>query len=196
MGKSRGAGRPPASSSDKAGAIVAIASQLFASKGYEKTTIRLVAERAGVDPKLVMHYFESKQKLFIASLKVPVEAEAAIALTKTLPKSNWGTAIVDLVWEIQSKDDHPLISMIRASTSDPEAAKMMKEFYLKALMENLAQSIDIDNKELRLKMVSSLVSGYTFTNKVLDLFADSKSSIKSQKIIIAKAIQEILTAKI
>ena len=196
MGKIRGAGRPPASSSDKAGAIVAIASQLFASKGYEKTTIRLVAERAGVDPKLVMHYFESKQKLFIASLKVPVEAEAAIALTKTLPKSNWGTAIVDLVWEIQSKDDHPLISMIRASTSDPEAAKMMKEFYLKALMENLAQSIDIDNKELRLKLVSSLVSGFTFTNKILELFANSKSSIKSRKLILAKAIQEILTAKI
>ena len=196
MGKSRGAGRPPASSSDKAGAIVAIASQLFASKGYEKTTIRLVAERAGVDPKLVMHYFESKQKLFIASLKVPVEAEAAIALTKTLPKSNWGTAIVDLVWEIQSKDDHPLISMIRASASDPDAAKMLKEFYLKTLMENLAQSIDIDNKELRLKLVSSLVSGFTFTNKILELFANSKSSIKSRKLILAKAIQEILTAKI
>ena len=196
MGKSRGAGRPPASSSDKAGAIVAIASQLFASKGYEKTTIRLVAERAGVDPKLVMHYFESKQKLFIACLKIPVEAEAAIALTKTLPKSQWGTAIADLVWEIQSKDDHPLISMIRASASDPEAAKMLKEFYLKALMDNLSQSIEVDNRELRLKMISSLVSGYTFTNKVLGLFEESRAPIKTQKLILAKTIQEILTVKI
>lgn len=196
MGKAKTAGRPPASKSDKSTAILSIAAHLFASVGYEKTTIRLVAEKAGVDPKLVMHYFESKQKLFVACLKIPVEAEAAIALTKTMPKNRWGSAIADLVWEIQGQEDHPLISMMRASASDPDAAVMLKDFYLKALLENVGQLLDVDNRELRLMMVSSLVSGYTFSNRVLNLFESADLSEEAQKVILAKAIQEILTAKI
>src|ERR1700759_2401029 len=44
--------------------ILAAASELFVATGYERTTIRAVAQAAGVDAGLVMHYFGSKQALF------------------------------------------------------------------------------------------------------------------------------------
>jgi AcrR family transcriptional regulator len=196
MAAPRKAGRPRESNEDRQQAILAVASHLFASMGYEKTTIRLVAQRAGVDPKLVMHYFENKHKLFISCMNVPVEATAALALTKTLTKSQWGSAIAELVWEIQQQKDHPLISLIRASASDPEAAEMAREFYWKSLLEGLSQKIDIDHRELRLMMVSSLVSGFTFSNKIIGIFNKSKISDKNKKALLASAIQNILTAKI
>src|ERR1700760_3267388 len=44
--------------------ILAAAAGLFVASGYERTTIRAVAQAAGVDAGLVMHYFGSKQELF------------------------------------------------------------------------------------------------------------------------------------
>src|ERR1700744_781880 len=44
--------------------ILAAAAELFVAAGYERTTIRAVAQAAGVDAGLVMHYFGSKQALF------------------------------------------------------------------------------------------------------------------------------------
>ncbi|HAA79368.1 MAG TPA: TetR family transcriptional regulator, partial [Microbacteriaceae bacterium] len=38
-------------------AIAQAAREQFASVGYAQTTIRSIALQAGVDPKLVMHYF-------------------------------------------------------------------------------------------------------------------------------------------
>src|ERR1700753_500792 len=43
--------------------IRAAAAELFVASGYERTTIRAVAQDAGVDAGLVMHYFGSKQEL-------------------------------------------------------------------------------------------------------------------------------------
>ncbi|KPI10494.1 regulatory protein TetR [Actinobacteria bacterium OK074] len=51
------------------------ARKLFAERGFERTTIRAVAESAGVDPSLVMQYFGSKRELFARVLEVPA-AEA------------------------------------------------------------------------------------------------------------------------
>src|ERR1700759_1232435 len=44
--------------------ILAAAAGLCVASGYERTTIRAVAQAAGVDAGLVMHYFGSKQELF------------------------------------------------------------------------------------------------------------------------------------
>ena len=75
----RKAGRP-ASGGDKRLLIEKVARKAFASVGYDKTTIRLVAENAGVDPKLVMHYFGNKQKLFVATMKFPTQVGKGIKL--------------------------------------------------------------------------------------------------------------------
>src|SRR3954447_6159444 len=44
--------------------ILGAARELFAEGGFERTTIRAVAARAGVDPALVMQYYGNKEHLF------------------------------------------------------------------------------------------------------------------------------------
>ena len=83
-------GRPKVSSTNRQELITSAAGKLFSEVGYERTTIRLVAEEAGVDPKLVMHYFGNKQKLFMATVKVPSEVGAALKLLKLTPQSQLG----------------------------------------------------------------------------------------------------------
>jgi len=55
--------RPRRSDATRA-AILAAARERFAADGYERATIRAIAETAGIDPAMVMRYYGSKEKLF------------------------------------------------------------------------------------------------------------------------------------
>ncbi|GIH20729.1 TetR/AcrR family transcriptional regulator [Rugosimonospora africana] len=44
------------------------ARELFADRGYDRTTARDIGERAGVDPAMIARYFGGKAQLFIATL--------------------------------------------------------------------------------------------------------------------------------
>jgi AcrR family transcriptional regulator len=66
-------GRPPAQSSeDTYRRILAAGRRCFSRQGYERTAIADVAREAGVTPRAIYHYVESKRELFTAS------AEAAL----------------------------------------------------------------------------------------------------------------------
>src|SRR2546428_1542082 len=58
--------------------ILAAARSQFAKSGFESTTIRGIAAGAHVDPKLVLHYFESKEGIFQAAMDFPFDPAQAI----------------------------------------------------------------------------------------------------------------------
>jgi len=74
-----GRGRRPASAPDTREAILEAARELFAEKGFERTTMRAVGERAGVDPALISYWFGSKDGLLLEALTLPFEVEVVLA---------------------------------------------------------------------------------------------------------------------
>lgn len=48
--------------------LLAAAGELFAERGYDRTTMRELGERAGVDPAMVARHFGSKVGLYLAAL--------------------------------------------------------------------------------------------------------------------------------
>lgn len=56
--------------------IAAAAGELFAERGFDRTTMRAVAAEAGVDPGLVVHYFGTKRDLFRHVMGDPSAVEA------------------------------------------------------------------------------------------------------------------------
>src|SRR5712691_5181446 len=58
--------------------ILAAARSQFGRHGYESATIRGIASAARVDPKLVLHYFESKEGVFEAAMDFPFDPAEAI----------------------------------------------------------------------------------------------------------------------
>ncbi|MEY3560965.1 MAG: hypothetical protein RL068_117 [Actinomycetota bacterium] len=190
-------GRPRSSSRNRQEQIQKAASKLFADLGYDKTTIRLVAEAADVDPKLVMHYFGNKQKLFMSTVKVPTEVGAALTLLKLTPRASWGKRMADVIWLAQKSGAfQTLVGIIRASSSEPEAAAMFKEFYLENMLVPMVHQLEVDNKELRAIMMSSLMSGYVFTKEIVGVSDLSKAKDKQQRQLFAAMLQTILTTKL
>ena len=53
--------------------ILAAARFQFSEAGYEGATIRDIAGEAGVDPALVLHYFGSKEGVFVAAVEFPID---------------------------------------------------------------------------------------------------------------------------
>jgi AcrR family transcriptional regulator len=187
-------GRPRSSSSDRAQQILQAAAQLFADLGYDKTTIRLVAESAGVDPKLVMHYFGNKQRLFMSTVKVPMEVGKAITLLKLVPKRTWGKRIADVIWMAQKSGSlQTIVGVIRASASEPEAAEMFREFYLENLLLPIVNSLAVDHKELRAVMMSSLMAGYVFTHQIVGIEDYVTAKDRTRKQLFAAIVQTMLT---
>lgn len=190
-------GRPRKSTRDRQAQIEAAASRLFAEVGYEKTTIRLVAEEAGVDPKLVMHYFGNKQKLFMATVQVPKEVSRAIKVLALTPKSMWGKRISDVIWLAQKAGAfQTLVGVIRASASEPEAAAMFRQFYFSNLLLPMISGLDVDHKELRATMMSSVMAGFVFTQEIVEINKLVKVRDSHRKALFASIVQSILTSKI
>lgn len=73
----RGPGRPRQDEADDGPGtqerIRLAAREVFAERGYDKTSVRGIAKVAGVDPALVHHYFGSKDDLFAAAIEVTME---------------------------------------------------------------------------------------------------------------------------
>jgi AcrR family transcriptional regulator len=82
--------------------IVAIASELFASRGFDGTSIDAVLERAGVSRGSLYHHFASKEALFEAALDA-VEARigeetVAVVLAAGVGDSMAGLRAGGLAW--------------------------------------------------------------------------------------------------
>lgn len=86
--KPRRPGRPPAASADLRSRLLDAAIEIFASRGIAATTLRAIANNAGVTPALLHYYFESKRKLVEVVLAERVEPFVAVSvapLLKPLP---------------------------------------------------------------------------------------------------------------
>ncbi len=83
-------------------ALLLAASKLFASRGYEATTTREIAARAGCAEGLIHRYFANKAGLLLAIIKCQVSQEV-LDLNARLPLApSVGAEIIQLVdWEVE-----------------------------------------------------------------------------------------------
>lgn len=133
----------------------------------------------------------------MATVKVPTEVNAALTLLKLTPRSQWGKRIADVIWLAQKNGAfQTLVGIIRASATEPTVAETFKEFYLENLLLPMVNGLDVDNKELRAVMMSSLMAGYVFNLEIIGLFEQVKSSERSRKKLFASLVQTILTQEL
>ena len=102
------------------------AQDLFAERGYPGTTVRDVAAHAGISQGLIARYFGSKENLFLAA------TSTSLNLAEILPGTHSGLGqrmAGNLVsrWQRTSSDD-PLLILMRAAASRPEAAVALTRF--------------------------------------------------------------------
>lgn len=122
-------GRRPGGKDTRA-AIVDAARSVFAQRGYEGASLRGIAREAGVDPKLVHHYFDGKSELFAEVLSFPLDPAAVIEGLMSVPRERLGESLARAflsVWDDPAGRER-FAALFAAAASNDEQARMVREF--------------------------------------------------------------------
>jgi AcrR family transcriptional regulator len=156
--------RPRRSDATRA-AILAAARERFAADGYERATIRAIAEAAGIDPAMVMRYYGSKEKLFATA----AEFDLRLPDPASLPATGFGTILarhfIDR-WE----GDETLMALLRSAVTNEAAAARTRDIFARQLAPPIAALCPYPKEApTRTGLMASQVLGMALCRYVLRL---------------------------
>lgn len=166
-------GRRPGGNETKA-AIELAARRRFAELGYRRTTMRGIADEAGVDPRLITHFFGSKQELFVAVVELPFEPEPtfeALLADRGEGSVDIGAGLAEFVLGMLDREETraTITGIMRAAASEEEAAAQIRDLIGTRMLMPLARHVGGDDPELRASLISSQVVGLAFTRHVVGI---------------------------
>jgi AcrR family transcriptional regulator len=132
----------------------------FGDHGLEGTTVRAIAQRAGVDPSLVIQHYGSKNDLF--------------AIAARLDRGSTDKDVVGHLFDVLDVRLSGLPpetrALVRSMLTAPEATRAMKAF-LDERVVNLTRTSDDGDAELRAALTVSSILGLTIARHFLELDA-------------------------
>jgi AcrR family transcriptional regulator len=150
-------------------AIAGAARRQFAELGYDRTSLRGVAAEAGVDPALVLHFFGSKQQLFVTVVELPFRAADVIPGVLGGERDGVGLRFARFVLSVLEDPEGRarLTGIVRAAASEPAAARMVRELITREVLTPLVESLGVEDAELRATLVGSQVVGLVMARYVV-----------------------------
>ncbi|QNE76677.1 TetR family transcriptional regulator [Streptomyces finlayi] len=169
----------------------------FAERGYDKTSVRGIAKAAGVDAALVHHYFGTKDEVFAAAIEVSFEPALVIPAVLGGPPDELGERLARYfisVWE-NPVTRAPLLAVIRSALTHEAAAKVLRGFVLRRLLERIAAELDVPDPTFRAELAASHMIGIAILRYVIQ--AEPLASADPEKIIemVAPTLQRYLTGR-
>jgi AcrR family transcriptional regulator len=167
-GPVRRRGRRPAGEDTRA-AIVAAARAEFAARGYEGATLRGIARAAGVDPRLVHHYFDGKDDVFAATMELPVRPGEIVARVTAAGADGLGERLLRLffsVWDTP-RGQQSIVALLSSVLTSESAARMIREFLTREVLGRIVAVVGADDPELRASLAASQMVGLIMARYVV-----------------------------
>lgn len=163
-------GRPPGGTANRE-AILAAATHEFSELGYDRTSMRAIAARAGVDQALLAHYFGSKHDLFVAVVEFPFDPAKHLPALLAGDPSTIGERLARFQLALLDQPDakRRLTGLVRAASSEPEAARILRDFLMREVIGPLAQALGTDQPEVRVSLVGSQFIGLVMARHIVAL---------------------------
>jgi AcrR family transcriptional regulator len=162
------AGRRPGRSTTASEILIA-ARELFARSGYQATTVRAIAERAGVNPALVGHFYGSKQRLFMAALEFPTEPmHQMLAALDEAPRDEIGERLVSIfvrAWRDPTTGQQ-LQAVFRSAATDPEGSMLARRLAETLAVPLIAKALGVRSE--RVAAVLAQLLGYAFLATIIE----------------------------
>lgn len=174
-------------------AILAAARRLFAEHGYDGTTIRAVADLAGVDPALVMQNFGSKEQLFAAAARWSVPVDELVAADRSeLPQA----ALQHVLDAFENPEDPEnraaAEALLRSCLTHPAARAVMRDQVMAEAQARVAATIGGPDAELRAAMLNALALGVTISRYLLEVPAAAAADPADLERVLAPAMRALI----
>jgi AcrR family transcriptional regulator len=177
-------------------AVLRAAKRQFAKCGYEKTTLRAIADDARVDPAMLLYLFGSKAELFRESLKLVLDPNVMTAqLAGT--DGDLGSRIVRAylgIWE-QPDTGAGMVSMLQSATSNSDAHEAFREFLQSYVMATVTAALGGgDEARLRAMLAATNLVGTAMLRYVMRVPPLSSLGVEDVVALVGPAVQRYLTA--
>jgi AcrR family transcriptional regulator len=154
---------------DRRGDILAAAREEFATKGFDGTTLRGIARVAGVDARLVHHYFDGKDAVFAAAFEIPVRPQDVLEPVLAPGSDGIGERLARLflsVWD-SPPGRQRIVALLSASLTSEAGARMLREFLAREVFGRIVAHLDADDAELRASLAASQMMGLVVARYVV-----------------------------
>jgi AcrR family transcriptional regulator len=185
-------GRRPGSA-DTRGEILAAARKVFAEKGFDKATVRGIAREAKVDPALVHHYFDTKEGMFAAAMRLPITPDLVVSVLLDGPREELGRRLVTMMLTVTGDPEtrEPMIALVRSAMTHEQSRVLFREFITNALLYRVADHLGIPH--LRIEAAFSQMFGVIVARHVLRLEPMASAEPEELVELLAPTIQRYLT---
>ncbi|MBB5160079.1 TetR family transcriptional regulator [Mycobacterium sp. AZCC_0083] len=187
-------GRPPGPS-DTRDRILASARELFARNGIDKTSIRAIASAAEVDAALVHHYFGTKQQLFVAAVRIPIDPMLVIGPLRETPVDELGLKLPSLLLPLwDSEMGSGLIATLRSLLAGNEVS-LIRSFLQEVVAVEVGTRVDDPpgSGRIRVQFVASQLVGVVMARYILELEPFKSLPVQQVSETIAPNLQRYLT---
>jgi AcrR family transcriptional regulator len=167
---------------------------LFAKLGYDRATIRAIAAEAGVDAALIIHFFRSKQQLFLAVVELPFEPAEVLPRVLSGDRATVGERFAGFLVSLLEDPDAcgRLTGMVRAAAAEPEAARMLRELITERVLRPLADTLGVEDARLRANLAGSQVVGLVMARHVVGVEPLASLSPEALAAAVAPTFQRYL----
>ena len=174
---------------------MAAARESFARNGFDGTSVRAVANRAGVDPALVRRFFGSKEGLMVAALDVTMEPGTRLAEAVRTDPDRLGEHIMDYmlsVWE-HPPNREVMVGMVRSACTNRRAAELLRDYISEQVLARLATSVPGPAAGLRANLVGSQIVGVAFFRYVVGIEPLASARPEAVAAAVGPTLQRYLT---
>ena len=192
-------GRRPLGSPDARQAVLDAARELFAERGFERTTMRAVAARAGVDPALIYHYFGDKDGLLFAALQPPEDAATVFAGLAAAAAGRTGEELVRRLiglWEERPEIREQMAAILRTGLSHDHAGRLLRDILSSFILAALGDVLADDRRELRAALIGSHIGGLMLARYILKVPGAAAASPEDLVQAVGPVVQHYLTGTI
>jgi AcrR family transcriptional regulator len=131
--------------------------------------MRGIARAAGVDARLVHHYFDGKEEVFVEAMGFPVRPQELVVALMSGPAEDLGRRLVLTflaIWDSPAGRERIVAMLSGAMTSDA-VARMLREFLAREMLGRIAEALGIDRGELRASLAASHLVGVAMARIIL-----------------------------
>lgn len=187
-------GRRPGDSGTRE-AIEGAARRQFAELGYDRTSLRQVAREAGVDPTLVSHFYGSKQQLFVTVVELPFRPAEVLPQLLEGDPGELGLRLARFILGVfeSAQSRGQVIGIVRSATSEPEAARLVRDMLTREVLTPLAEGLGVADAEFRAGLLGSQVVGMIMARYIVAIEPLASRDAAEVALAIAPNLQHYLT---
>ena len=169
----------------------------FTDRGFDGATVRSIAQRAGMDPAMVNHWFGGKDGLFVAALQLPFDPDDIVRRILDGDPRQLAERVLRTflsVWD--TNGGGALTALVRSVASHEGAARMMREFVSRVIFGRIISAVAPDRPELRTALCGTQITGLAMVRYVIRLEPLASADHETVVAAIAPNLQRYLTGEL